>query len=81
MITRIIIGLVLVAFGAVMVIYTQRFYDFFGSMNWADRYLGSGGSRLMYKFIGILVSCVGFMYMTNLWGAFLQATLGSLLVR
>ncbi|MFZ6015758.1 MAG: hypothetical protein ACOYUZ_05415 [Patescibacteria group bacterium] len=81
MITRIIFGLIIVALGAVMVIYTNKFYDFFGSMNWADRYLGAGGSRLMYKFIGIIVSLVGFMWMTNLWEPFLKATLGSILPR
>lgn len=78
MLLRIFIGLLLVALGAIMVIKTHQFYDFFGSMNWADRYLGSGGSRLMYKLIGLVFCLIGFLVMTNLWEPFLQATLGSL---
>jgi hypothetical protein len=79
MFVRILIGVILVALGAVLVIRTNSFMDFFGSMDWADRYLGGGGSRLMYKLIGIVLCLVGFMVATNLWNAFLQATLGSLL--
>ncbi|MBU2566830.1 hypothetical protein KKG46_04720 [Patescibacteria group bacterium] len=78
MFTRIIIGLVLVVFGAILVIKTNGFMDFFGSMDWADRYLGGGGSRLMYKLLGILASIIGFMVMFDLWDNFLNATLGSL---
>ena len=78
MITRIIIGLVIAAFGAVLVIKTFWFYEFFGSMDWAEKYLGGGGSRLAYKLIGILISFIGFMVATNLWNAFLNATLGSI---
>lgn len=79
MFLRILIGALLVALGAVLVIRTNFFMDFFGSMDFADKYLGGGGSRLMYKLIGIAISFIGFMYATNLWTAFLQATLGSLL--
>lgn len=79
MFLRILIGSILVVLGAVLVIRTNWFMDFFGSMDFADRYLGGGGSRLMYKLIGILISLIGFMYATNLWNAFLQATLGSIL--
>ncbi|MDF1497019.1 MAG: hypothetical protein P1P90_03080 [Patescibacteria group bacterium] len=81
MFTRILIGLILVAVGALMVIKTNKFQDFFGEMAWTYKYLGSGGTRLMYKFIGLLMCFVGFMVMTNLWTAFLNATLGSWLIR
>ena len=79
MFLRILIGAILVVLGAAVVIRTNVVMDFFGSMDFADKYLGGGGSRLMYKLIGILVCFIGFMYATNLWTAFLQATLGSLL--
>jgi hypothetical protein len=80
MFTRILIGLILVAVGALMVIKTNKFQDFFGEMAWTYKYLGAGGTRLMYKFIGLIMSFVGFMVMTNLWSAFLNATLGSWLI-
>jgi len=67
----------LVAGGAFMVIKTEGFYDFFGGMDWADKYLGS--SRFAYKLIGILACIIGFLVITDLWSAFLGATLGQLL--
>ena len=75
---RILIGLVLVAAGIFMVIKTRMLMGFFGTIDWAEQKLGGGGSNLLYKLIGILVCFIGFMVATNLWNAFLQATLGSL---
>lgn len=75
---RIIIGVVLVAIGAIFVIKTRKLLEFFGPIGWAEAKLGGGGSNLMYKLIGIVVCFIGFMVATNLWNAFLQATLGSL---
>lgn len=79
MFTRILVGLLLVALGILVVLYTEKFHDFFGTLNFADRWIGAGGSRLMYKFIGIIVSLVGFLYMTNLLHSFLNATVGFLI--
>ena len=78
MLTRILVGLVLVALGFLVVWKTHAIIDAFGTSSWADSHLGGGGTSIMYKSIGIIVILVGFMYATNLWGAFLQATLGSL---
>lgn len=75
---RIIIGVVVVAIGAFFVIRTRTLLEFFGPIGWAEAKLGGGGSNLMYKMIGIVVCFIGFMVATNLWNAFLQATLGSL---
>lgn len=73
---RILIGLVVAAVGAFMVIRTTDVLGFFGTVDWAERKLGS--SRLFYKLLGIIVCFVGFMVATNLWNAFLEATIGSL---
>ncbi len=75
---RIIIGSILVALGIAMVIKTGKFRDFFGNVPFAEKYLGGGGTNLFYKFLGITIILVGFLWATNLWSAFLQATLGSL---
>ncbi|MFA6161106.1 MAG: hypothetical protein WCT54_05080 [Patescibacteria group bacterium] len=77
MFTQILIGLVLVAVGATITIKANTVYDWFGSMDFADKYLGAGGSRLMYRMIGIILCLIGFMVATNLWSSFLHATLGS----
>jgi hypothetical protein len=78
MITRILIGLALVAAGFIIVWKTRRFIETFGSIPWADAKLGGGGTSLMYKFIGIVLILLGFLWATNLWTAFLEATLGSI---
>ena len=78
LVLRILIGAVLTAIGAFMVIRTQNMVEWFGSVDWAEAKLGGGGTRLFYKLLGILVCFVGFMVMTNLWNAFLEATLGSI---
>jgi len=64
---RIILGLIIAAVGAVVTIKAEWFYENFGAIPSADKYLGTeGGSRLAYKLIGILISIVGFLIMTNL---------------
>jgi hypothetical protein len=75
---RILIGVIVLAIGAVMVIRTRYFLDFFGSIEWADTHLGGGGSNLLYKVIGIVFCFIGIIVATNLWDAFLNATLGSI---
>ncbi len=75
---RILIGLVLVAIGFFFVWKTRKFMETFGRIEWADAKLGGGGTNLMYKFIGLILIFVGFMVATNLWNAFLEATLGSI---
>jgi hypothetical protein len=81
MFVRIILGLILVIVGAIIVIKTSKFQDFFGEISWSYKYLGAGGTRIIYKFLGLLMSFIGFMVITNLWSAFLNATLGTWLVR
>ena len=64
---RIIFGLLIAAVGAVVTIKAEWIYQNFGPIPSADKYLGTeGGSRLAYKLIGILISIVGFLIMTNL---------------
>jgi hypothetical protein len=75
---RILIGLAIAGAGVFLVIKTRKIIDFFGPIAWADAKLGGGGTSLMYKLIGIAVVFIGFMIATNLWDAFLQATIGSL---
>jgi hypothetical protein len=76
---RILIGLLVTAIGAFMVIRTRKILDFFGPIEWADAKLGGGGSNLLYKVIGLVLCIIGIIVATNLWDAFLQATLGSFL--
>ncbi len=75
---RILIGIAIVGIGIFLVLKTTLIIDFIGPFDWAEQKLGGGGSNLFYKLVGVVVCFIGFMVATNLWNAFLQATLGSL---
>ena len=67
MLVRILIGLVLAIIGAFLTIKSDMVYQAVGPIAFAEKYLGSdGGSRLMYKLIGILITILGFLIMTGL---------------
>lgn len=71
---RILFGLIVVAIGAMVTIKSDWFYQNFGSIPSADKYLGTeGGSRLAYQLIGVAISVIGFMIMTNLINGLLMA--------
>lgn len=74
-----IIGLLAILLGSVLVIKTEWFLSNFGSMGWAERYLGTeGGSRLAYKLIGVAMIVLAMMGMTGVLGNVIIGTLGSL---
>lgn len=77
-ILRIVLGGAILAVGVGFVWKTRDIYDFFGTVPFAEKYLGGGGSTLFYKLLGVLFCFIGFVVMFNLWNAFLQATVGSL---
>lgn len=67
MFTRILIGLAITALGFLFVWKTDLFYSMLGSVPWADRTFGGGGTRLFYKLLGVAIIMVGVMVMTNLF--------------
>ncbi|MFH1226027.1 MAG: hypothetical protein V1684_01935 [bacterium] len=76
---RIIISLIGVAVGALMVIKNEWFLANLGKNAWAEQHLGvEGGSRLMYKLIGLAVILVSLLLMTNLLQGMLLSILSPL---
>ncbi len=66
---RTIVGIILSIIGVYMTIYSEWLYQNFGTVDVAERWFGSdGGSRLFYKFVGILVTLAGFLMVTGLMG-------------
>ncbi len=79
---RYVIGIILVLVGIVMILKTEWLIENFGSSAWAEDKMGtSGGSRLLYKLIGVILIFFGFLFITNMISGFLVGTVGKLLVR
>lgn len=76
------IGALLAVVGTLMILKTEWFLENFGTISWAEEKLGtSGGSRLMYKFIGLALIFLGFLLLTNMMQGFLMATVGKIFIR
>ncbi|TAN32656.1 hypothetical protein EPN28_03995 [Patescibacteria group bacterium] len=79
---RIIIGIIMALAGVLVIIKSEWFIANFGASAWAEEKLGtSGGTRLMYKLLGLSFIFIGFLLITNLIGGFLMATVGRLFIR
>ncbi|MDD3285257.1 MAG: hypothetical protein PHG95_01305 [Patescibacteria group bacterium] len=62
----IIIGLIILAVGAVLIIKTEWFLQNFGRISWFEDKLGSeGGSRLGYKLLGVIAIFIGIVLMSG----------------
>ncbi len=74
---RIVGGLIGAALGFVMVWKSNFFAETFGSISsWAETHLG--GSRMVYKLIGVLVIFISFLVITNLHAIFFRSVFGRL---
>jgi len=79
---RYFIGIIFVLVGVAFILKTEWFIQNFGTNAWAEDKLGtSGGSRLMYKLLGIISIFIGFLSITNMLQGFLLGTVGKLLIR
>ncbi len=66
---RILFGFIIAAVGLLLTLKSQWVYENMGSIESAERFLGSsGGSRLFYKLVGIVITFIGFLMITNLLG-------------
>jgi hypothetical protein len=79
---KIIGGLLMAGVGFLTVWKADWIVNNFGYSNWAESKLGSsGGTRLMYKFIGLIVLFFGMLMVTGLNDEFLRATIGKMFNR
>lgn len=73
------LGLLGVGLGILLVVKTEWLIQNFGTSTWAETHMGtSGGTRLMYKLIGIIIIFLSFMAMTGLLGGFILAIFGGI---
>lgn len=76
----IIVGILMIAAGAFLVIKTEWLMSNFGRIAWFEEKLGSeGGSRLGYKLIGMILIFLGIIFMTGSGNAFMGWILSPLL--
>ncbi len=74
-----IIGILVIVVGCLLVIKAEWFVQNFGTSSWAEEHLGtSGGTRLMYKLIGIIGIVLAMMGMTGMLGEVIIGTFGRL---
>ena len=67
MLIRILVGLIGVPVGYYMLRYKDRIVINFGKMDWAERYLGAGGTYNAWVLIGILVIVGSVLFMFGLF--------------
>ncbi|MFH1457416.1 MAG: hypothetical protein ABIF17_04920 [Patescibacteria group bacterium] len=61
-----IIFLILIAFGFLIVWKNEKFMEFFGRVEWAEKTFGFyGGSRMFYKMLGITIIILSAMMLTG----------------
>lgn len=73
------VGLSAIAAGIFLVIKTEWFVESFGASAWAEEHLGtSGGTRLLYKLIGLAMITISLLGLTGLLGAIILGVFGRL---
>jgi hypothetical protein len=76
---KFVYGFLGIAVGTFMVIKSEWLLSSFGTSALAEKYLGtSGGTRLMYKLLGILFILISLMSMTGILGSVIIGILGPL---
>lgn len=75
-----ILGVVMLALGAFLVIKTEWMMTNFGRISWFEDKLGSsGGSRTGYKIIGVVILFLGVIFVTGSGEGFMSWLLAPLL--
>jgi hypothetical protein len=64
---HIVWGLVWIGIGFLLIKYSYQIVQNFGRIGWAERNLGGGmgGTYTLWKIVGVLVICIGFI---NIFG-------------
>lgn len=63
MFIRILVGIIGIPVGYYLLRYKDRIVMNFGKMDWAEKYLGSGGTYNAWVLIGMLVIAGSFLFM------------------
>ena len=72
------IGVFVILVGSLVVIRTDWFVANFGHSDWAEAKIGSGGTYLLYKVLGIIFIILSLMGMTGMLGEVIFSVFGRL---
>jgi hypothetical protein len=79
MVSRIIFGIIFIPAGIAIMVYASKIVDnFTGSIGFAERYFGGGGTYTFVRFVGALVAIVSMLFMFGIAGAFYGAIVSGL---
>ncbi|MBI2444328.1 MAG: hypothetical protein HYV42_03760 [Candidatus Magasanikbacteria bacterium] len=75
-------GILIIAAGIGLILKTEWIIENFGGSAWAeDKFGTAGGSRTLFKLIGLALIFIGFLLITGLFEGFLDNTVGRIFVR
>lgn len=75
---RYVLGIIIIGVGFLITWKADWLMDNFGRIAWAEEHLGmEGGTRLMYKIIGITAIILAFLYMSGALQAILTKIFGA----
>lgn len=77
---RFLVGIIGIPLGFIMIVYRKKLHDITGSMAWAEKYLGQGGTFTALALIGLAVSALSLMYMLGTLQTLLYNALGRFFV-
>lgn len=76
---KILGGLIVIALGTAIIMYTEWILKNFGKVTWFEKNLGAeGGTRLGYKLIGLIIIFLGLLMITGMMDGFLNFVLSPL---
>ncbi len=64
---RILIGIVLVVAGFLTVVFSQKIYNNFGAIRFAEEKLGGGGTVALLRIVGAVLILLGFFIWVGLF--------------
>lgn len=74
-----VLALIMIGLGTLMITKTEGLIENFGTSEWAESKFGtSGGTRTMYKLIGLIIIFLSLMGLTGQLGGFVMAIFGGL---
>ncbi|TAL19413.1 hypothetical protein EPN90_03655 [Patescibacteria group bacterium] len=59
------VGILFIALGVLLVLKTEFFYGLVGAMEWPEKHIGPGGTRIFLKIVGLVLVFAAFLLMSG----------------